>query len=96
MPVALESERFRPIGPSHHARHHLRARDTGQHLAPLRGDPWVMPLTYPMLGMPHWLTAQRSAIIQTSPVHMGRCGGDLGYTLEHLMNRMVRLPVRSG
>ncbi len=44
----------------------------------------------------HWLTAQRSAIIQTSPVHMGRCGGDLGATLEHLMNRMVRLPARSG
>ncbi|UWX03918.1 DUF3037 domain-containing protein [Pseudoxanthomonas sp. NC8] len=40
----------------------------------------------------HWLTARRSAIIQTSPVHMGRCGGDLGATLEHLMARMVRLP----
>lgn len=40
----------------------------------------------------HWLTARRSAIIQTSPVHMGRCGGDLGATLDHLMQRMVRLP----
>ena len=44
----------------------------------------------------HWLTAQRSAIIQTSPVHMGRCGGDLGATLEHLMDRMVRLPGQVG
>ena len=44
----------------------------------------------------HWLTAQRSAIIQTSPVHMGRCDGDLVATLEHLMNRMVRLPARPG
>ena len=40
----------------------------------------------------HWLTARRSAIIQTSPVHMGRCGGDLAATLEHLMERMVRVP----
>jgi hypothetical protein len=40
----------------------------------------------------HWLTAQRSAIIQTSPVHMGRCTGDLEATLAHLMVQMVRLP----
>ena len=39
----------------------------------------------------HWLTAKRSSIIQTSPVHMGRCG-DLPATLEHLMDRMVRPP----
>ena len=38
----------------------------------------------------HWLTAKRSSIIQTSPVHMGRCG-DLPATLEHLMDRMVRV-----
>lgn len=44
----------------------------------------------------HWLTAQRSAIIQTSPVHMGRCAGDLEATLEHLMMQMVRLPKQSG
>jgi hypothetical protein len=39
----------------------------------------------------HWLTARRSAIIQTSPVHMGRCG-DMDAILAHLMDRMVRLP----
>jgi hypothetical protein len=44
----------------------------------------------------HWLTAQRSAIIQTSPVHMGRCTGDLEATLEHLMVQMVRLPKQNG
>jgi hypothetical protein len=38
----------------------------------------------------HWLTAKRSAIIQTSPVHMGRCG-DMDAVVEHLMDRMVRL-----
>jgi len=38
----------------------------------------------------HWLTAQRSAIIQTSPAHGGKCG-DLDATMEHLMRRMVRV-----
>lgn len=41
----------------------------------------------------HWLTAKRSSIIQTSPVHLGRCT-QAGSQLEHLMDRMVR--VRSG
>jgi len=41
----------------------------------------------------HWLVAPRSTIIQTSPVHLGRCG-DPAAALEHLMNKMVR-PVRS-
>ncbi len=38
----------------------------------------------------HWLTAKRSAIIQTSPVHMGKCV-DMGATMEHLLERMVRV-----
>ena len=38
----------------------------------------------------HWLTAQRSAILQTSPTHGGKCG-DLDATMEHLMWRMVRV-----
>ena len=37
----------------------------------------------------HWLTAPRSTILQTSPVHTGRCG-DLDAALERLMERMVR------
>ncbi|MDD2179617.1 DUF3037 domain-containing protein [Acidovorax sp. D2M1] len=37
----------------------------------------------------HWLTARRSAIIQTSPVHTGRCI-DAAAALEHIMGRMVR------
>lgn len=39
----------------------------------------------------HWLTAKRSSIIQTSPVHLGRCT-DAGHMIEHLMTRMVRVP----
>jgi len=42
----------------------------------------------------HWLVAPRSTIIQTSPVHLGRCT-DPAAALEHLMNKMVR-PVGSG
>lgn len=38
----------------------------------------------------HWLTAKRSAVIQTSPVHMGKCA-DMDATMEHLLERMVRV-----
>lgn len=38
----------------------------------------------------HWLTAKRSSIIQTSPVHTGKCG-DMPATMQHLLQRMVRV-----
>jgi hypothetical protein len=38
----------------------------------------------------HWLTAKRSSIIQTSPVHTGKCG-EIPATMEHLLQRMVRV-----
>ncbi len=38
-----------------------------------------------------WLVAPRSASIQTSPVHSGRCT-DLDAALERLLARMVRRP----
>jgi Protein of unknown function (DUF3037) len=37
----------------------------------------------------HWLVAPRSTIIQTSPVHTGRCE-DPRAVLEHLLETMVR------
>jgi hypothetical protein len=37
----------------------------------------------------HWLVAPRSTIVQTSPVHTGRCA-DPGAALKHLMQTMVR------
>ena len=37
----------------------------------------------------HWLTARRSSIIQTSPVHTGLCV-DTASTLARIMDRMVR------
>lgn len=36
-----------------------------------------------------WLTAPRSTVIQTSPVHTGACG-DPAALLEHLLETMVR------
>ena len=36
----------------------------------------------------HWLVAPRSTVIQTSPVHTGRCG-DPAAALEHLLATMV-------
>jgi len=38
-----------------------------------------------------WLVAPRSTIIQTSPVHTGRCA-DMKETLDHLLETMVRAP----
>lgn len=37
----------------------------------------------------HWLVAPRSTIIQTSPVHSGRCH-DPAATLDHLVQTMVK------
>lgn len=36
----------------------------------------------------HWLVAPRSTVIQTSPVHTGRCG-DPAVALEHLVATIV-------
>jgi hypothetical protein len=43
----------------------------------------------------HWLTAPRSAIIQTSPAHSGRCG-DPEAALAHLLATMVLVPPPPG
>ena len=36
----------------------------------------------------HWLTAKRSSIIQTSPIHTGLCTG-ADTALDHIMRRVV-------
>ena len=43
----------------------------------------------------HWLVAPRSTVIQVSPVHSGLCE-DPALELEHLLDRMVRLPRSRG
>jgi hypothetical protein len=39
----------------------------------------------------HWLTAPRSTVIQTSPVHTGRCHDPVA-VIERLLDAMVRAP----
>jgi hypothetical protein len=41
-----------------------------------------------------WLTAPRSTMIQSSPVHTGQCG-EPGEVLDRLLERMVRAPAAS-
>ena len=45
----------------------------------------------PLRARFHWLTAKRSSIIQTSPVHTGK-SADLDATLQHLMRALVLPP----
>ncbi len=40
----------------------------------------------------HWLTAPRSAMIQTSPIHIG-CGADPRTALDALCDTLVRPPI---
>ena len=46
---------------------------------------------WPVRARFHGLTARRSAIVQTSPVHTGRCT-DGASALQHIMRRMVWPP----
>jgi hypothetical protein len=89
--IAVDEARLRALDPGIDralVRRHLDAI-----VAICRGGEAAAPIgLLPPRARFHWLTAKRSAIIQTSPVHMGRCGGDLPTTLDHLMRRMVRLP----
>ena len=56
------------------------------------GGPEAGPIgELPQRARVHWLVAPRSTVIQTSPVHAGRCD-DIGATLEHLLTTMVRAP----
>ena len=89
--VELDTARLLALDP--HADVDTVHRHLGAIVAICAGAPGGGPIALlPLRARFHWLTARRSAIIQTSPVHMGRCGGDLAATLEHLMERMVRVP----
>jgi len=56
------------------------------------GGPQAGPIgELPLRARFDWLIAPRSTIVQTSPVHAGRCV-DLEGTLERLVARMVRRP----
>ncbi|MFD1711210.1 DUF3037 domain-containing protein [Ottowia sp. GY511] len=86
--IELDEGRLRALDP--HAdvdtvQRHLRAI-----LAICQGLPEAGPIALlPYRARFHWLTARRSSIIQTSPVHTGLCG-DAASALGRVMDRMVR------
>lgn len=56
------------------------------------GGPQAGPIgELPLRARFDWLVAPRSAMIQTSPVHVGRCT-DLDAAMERLLQQMVRRP----
>jgi len=83
----------------------LLALDPGADLATIRthlatlpaicaGGPDAGPIgALPKRERFRWLTAPRSTVIQTSPVHTGACT-DPAALLEHLLETMVRTPRR--
>ena len=57
------------------------------------GGPLAGPIgALPLRARFDWLVAPRSTVIQTSPVHSGRCS-DLEAAMERLLQRMVRRPL---
>jgi len=72
-------------------------RHLGAIVAICAGAPEGGPIArLPLRARFHWLTARRSGIIQTSPVHTGLCV-DPAAALAHAMARMVRpLPAPRG
>lgn len=87
--VALDRARLRALAPD--ADLPLIERHLDNFLAICAGDPAGGPLAaLPPSERFHWLTAPRSTIIQTSPVHVGRCD-DPATALEDLLDRYVRV-----
>ncbi len=88
--VALDHARLRALAPD--ADLPLIERHLDNFLAICAGDPAGGPLAaLPHSERFHWLTAPRSTIIQTSPVHIGR-SDDPAAALEDLLDSYVRLP----
>ena len=92
--AAIELDEARLLALDAHAdldtvRRHLRAI-----VAICAGLPEGGPIAQlPYRARFHWLTARRSSIIKTSPVHTGLCiGAEAGTALQTIMTRMVRRP----
>ena len=84
----LDEARLRALAPD------LDIESVNRHLqavtAICRGGPGTGPIgLLPPRARFHWLTAKRSSILQTSPVHTGKCS-DMDAIMEHLLRRMVR------
>ncbi len=88
--IELDEARVRALDP------HLDLDALRTHLDAIiricRGDPDAGPIgRLPVRARFHWLTAQRSTVVQMSPVHTGQTL-DPGTVLDRLLTRMVRPP----
>jgi hypothetical protein len=88
--VELDRERLRALDPA------VDLKVVEEHLAAIprvaAGGPGSGPIgKLTARERFHWLVAPRSTIVQISPVHSGLCD-DPARALEHLVERMVRLP----
>lgn len=87
--IELDAARVLALGPQIDIEALRRHLDTLPAIC--RGGPGSGPIgQLPLRARFHWLTAKRSSIIQTSPVHMGKCA-DMAAIMEHLLDRMVRV-----
>jgi hypothetical protein len=88
--IELDESRIRALSPvvdMVELRRHLRAFE-----AVCRGDDDGGPVAaLPPSERFHWLTSPRSTVIQTSPVHVGRCD-DPAAALDELLDELVRPP----
>jgi hypothetical protein len=88
--IELDPERLRALAPAVDTE--LIARHLATFVAIGAGSPEGGPLAaLPQSERFHWLTAPRSTMIQTSPVHIGRCA-DPNAALEDLLDDYVRPP----
>ena len=88
--MELDSDRVRALAPDVDL--DLVARHLRVFEAVCAGEPEGGPVAaLPAPERFHWLTAPRSTIIQTSPVHLGRCD-DAEVALNDLLERYVRRP----
>jgi hypothetical protein len=92
--IELDPDRWKAFAPS------LDLNSIGEYLDTIpkicRGNADSGPIGHlPQRSRFYWLTAPRSTIIQTSPVHTGLCTSPAS-ALEHLLNTMVRQPKTAG
>jgi hypothetical protein len=86
--IELDATRLRALDPGVDLDAVLRHLEVFPRIC--RGGPEAAPIgLLPPRSRFYWLTAKRSSLIQTSPVHVGRTR-DLAATVEHLLQSMVR------
>lgn len=89
--VELDRARLRAFAPGVDLA--LLERHLGTFVAIAAGEPGGGPLAaLPQSERFHWLVAPRSTMIQTAPVHIGRCN-DPAEELEGLLAAYVRSPI---